>query len=79
MSDKKCTFIERDEGASRGYLPQWGEVRLDPVQNSINAWGRITNFFLQQRVFALNLLFYYYSFIIDIPFKTWHRLLLQVK
>ena len=33
MSDKKCTFIERDKGQSRGYLPWWGEVLLDPVGN----------------------------------------------
>ena len=52
MPDKKCTFIERDEGQHREYLQRWGEVLFAPVGNSIDAWGRITSCFMT-RVFAL--------------------------
>ena len=61
--DQKCTFIERDEGQHREYLPWWGEVLLIAVGNSISTWGRITNYFAT-RVSALATLFMF-SLVID--------------
>ena len=44
MPDKKKSPIGRDVEQSREYLPWWGEVLLVPIGNSIDAWGRITNY-----------------------------------